>query len=259
MSDLGAHTLSDLLSGGIFSLFLVLARIGTAFMFLPGFGDMYVSVQKRLILSLAISLILLPALWHLLPKMPNSIADLVMLYANEITYGLFVGIIARLMLLALDIAGFVIASNSGLSAATSFNPQMSSSGPIVTNLLTMTAILIIFITNTHHLIIQALVNSYEVFKPGQQMPVEDLSTTIINIVSHAFVFGFQLAAPWVILGLVFNVGLGLLARLVPQMQVFMVGVPLQVLMGIAILGIVIMSLIELWLSDFQKIYIGLFS
>lgn len=259
MTDLGAHTLSDLLSGGIFSLFLVLARIGTAFMFLPGFGDMYVSVQKRLILSLAISLILLPPLWHLLPRMPDSIADLLVLYTTEITYGLFIGIISRLLLMALDIAGFIIASNSGLSAATSFNPQMSSSGPIVTNLLTMTAILLIFITNTHHMVIQALVNSYEIFKPGQPMPVDDMSTTVINVVSHAFAFGFQLAAPWVILGLVFNVGLGLLARLVPQMQVFMVGLPLQVLMGLAILAIVIMSMIQLWLDDFQHIYIGLFS
>jgi flagellar biosynthetic protein FliR len=70
--------------------------------------------------------------------------------------------------------------------------------------------------------------------------------------------GFQISAPFTILGLVFNVGLGLLARLVPQMQVFMVGVPLQIIMGLAILAVVMMTMIQVWLNEFQAIYIGLF-
>jgi len=258
MHELGPNTLSELLSGGIFNLLLVLARIGTAFMFMPGFGDAYVSPQKRLLLTLAISFVMLPMVWPLLPPLPNSIAELMSLYATELAYGLFIGIIARLMLFALDLAGFIIASNSGLSAATSFNPSMSSAGPIVTNLLTMAAILIIFVTNTHHMLIQAIISSYKVMKPGDPFPAGDLAMTVADIVSHAFQLGFQLGAPFVILGLVFNVGLGLLARLVPQMQVFMVGVPLQILMGLAILATVMMSLIQLWLSDFQGIYAGLF-
>lgn len=258
MTELGANTLSELLSGGIFNLFLIMARIGTAFMFLPGFGDMYVNVQKRLLLSLAISFILMPVLWNVLPPLPGSIAGLLALYASELFYGLFIGIIARLLLMALDVAGFIIASNSGLSAATSFNPSMSSAGPIVTNLLSMSAILILFVTNTHHMLIQALVNSYEVLKPGDIMPTGDLATTVADVTSHSFQLGFQLAAPFIVLGLVFNVGLGLLARLVPQMQVFLVGVPLQILMGLAILSVVLMGIIQLWLTDFQSIYTGLF-
>ncbi|HCM83413.1 MAG TPA: flagellar biosynthetic protein FliR, partial [Rhodospirillaceae bacterium] len=204
MTELGSNTLSELLSGGIFNLFLIMARVGVAFIFLPGFGDSYVSAQKRFLLSIAISFVLLPALWKILPPIPANIADLLALYGMEVIYGLFIGILARLMLLALDLAGFVIASNSGLSAATSFNPQMSSAGPIVTNLLTMSAILIIFVTNTHHAIIEALVSSYTVLKPGGFLPTEDLATTVINIVSHSFLLGFQLAAPFIILGLVFN-------------------------------------------------------
>jgi flagellar biosynthetic protein FliR len=258
MTELGPNTLSELLSGGIFNLFLIMSRVGVAFMFLPGFGDIYVSGQKRFLLAVAISFVLLPALWGTLPAMPSAPADIMLLYLKEILLGLFIGLMSRLMLLALDLAGFIIASNAGLSAATSFNPQMSSSGPVVTNLLTMSAILVIFVTNTHHAIIGALVSSYTVFTPGGFFPASDIASTVTGIVSHSFELGFQLAAPFIILGLVFNVGLGLLARLVPQMQVFMVGVPLQILMGLAILAMVMMSIVELWLTDFESVYLGLF-
>lgn len=259
MTELGANTLSELLSGGVFVLFLILARVGTAVMFLPGFGDLYISPTKRFLLSLCISFVLMPVLWPLLPKLPGSVADLLALYASELFYGLFVGILARILLMALDVAGFMIASNAGLSAATSFNPQMSSSGPIITSFLTLSAILVMFAMNTHHLMIQAILNSYEILKPGVAIPTEDMAMTITEVTAHSFRLGFQLAAPFIILGLVFNVGLGLLARLVPQMQVFLVGVPLQILMGLAILAIVLMSLLQLWLGEFQQIYIGLFS
>ncbi|HRJ12694.1 MAG TPA: flagellar biosynthetic protein FliR, partial [Alphaproteobacteria bacterium] len=67
MTELGSNTLSELLSGGIFNLFLIMARVGVAFIFLPGFGDSYVSAQKRFLLSIAISFVLLPALWKILP------------------------------------------------------------------------------------------------------------------------------------------------------------------------------------------------
>lgn len=258
MTEIGSHTLSDLLSGGIFDLFLILARVGVAFSFLPGFGDTYVNPKTRMLIILSISFVLLPVLGPVLPPIPKDTASLLALYVYEAGWGLFLGLIARIMLMSLDLAGTLIATNTGLSAATSVNPQLSDAGPIVTTFLTMAAILLIFVTNMHHMMIEALVKSYDLFKPGLPLPTGDVSEVVVRIVSHAFQLGFQLAAPFVVLGLVFNVGLGLLARLVPQMQVFLVGIPIQIIMGMTILSLVMMTILQLWLKDFQDAYFGVF-
>ena len=258
MTEIGAHSLSDLLSGGIYALILVLARIGTAFAFFPGFGDTYVNSQTRMLISLAISFVLLPALWPLLPAMPKDISSLVALFGHEVVWGFFLGITARLMMMALDMAGILIATNTGLSAATSFNPALASAGPIVTSFLTMSAILVLFATNLHHMLIESLVQSYTFFKVSDPLPVADITQTAVEIISHATKLGFQLAAPFVVMGLVFNVGLGLLARLVPQMQVFLIGLPVQVMVGLTLLSLILMTMIQLWLAHFQSAYFGLF-
>lgn len=257
MHEIGPNSLSDLLSGGIYSLFLIMARVGVAFTFMPGLGDSNVSAMKRFIFTAAFCFVLLPVLGEKLPVMPTEPAEIVRLYAHEAMWGFFIGIMARLMLMALDMAGFLIASNAGLSAATSVNPSFSSSGPIVTTLLTMAAILIMFITNMHHMLFESIVHSYDVFKPGEALPAEDMSNMVVTVVSHATQLGFQLAAPFVVLGLVFNVGLGLLARLVPQMQVFLIGIPIQILVGMLLLGLIMMTIIQIWMSNLQDIYTGL--
>jgi flagellar biosynthetic protein FliR len=258
MHELGADTLSDLLSGGIYALFLILARIGVAMSFLPGFGDTYVNPTARFILSIAISLVLLPGLWHTLPPIPADAAGFLLLLAHEAMWGLFLGGASRIMLMSLDLAGNLIATNTGLSAATSINPQLTTSGPIVTGFLTMSALLVIFVTNTHHLLIGGLIKSYELYVPGQPFIVGDMTQTVVNTVSMAMRLGFQIASPFVVLGLVFNVGLGLLARLVPQMQVFLVGIPIQILIGMTLLGLLMMTLLETWLRAYESFYIGLF-
>ncbi len=258
MHEIGPHSLSDLVSGGIFSLLFVTARVGVAFAFLPGFGDSYVNLTLRTLLSVGISFTLLPALWPVLPAMPHDISLLLALFVHEVIIGLFIGVVGRLMIMALDLAGILIATNTGLSAATSFNPALASAGPIVTNFLTLSAILTLFVTNLHHMLIGSLVSSYNVFRPGDALQAQDMSMTVLNIVAHAMQLGFQLAAPFIVMGLVFNVGLGLLARLVPQMQVFLIGLPVQVLVGMTILSLIIAVMIQMWLSDFQQAYLGIF-
>ena len=162
------------------------------------------------------------------------------------------------MLMALDLAGNLIATNTGLSAATSLNPQLTTSGPVISSFLTMSALLLIFVTNLHHLLIGGLIKSYELYRPGQEFAVGDMTTTVIESVSQAMQLGFQISAPFIVLGLVFNVGLGLLARMVPQMQVFLVGVPLQIMVGMLLLGLLMMTLLQIWLAHFEAFYIGLF-
>ncbi len=251
-------SLDDLLSGGIYGVFLILCRIGGAFSFMPGFGDTYVTPDKRLFLSLGISFVLLPVLSPLLPAMPESPAGFARLIAQEVITGVFIGLLARFLLAALDLAGFIIATETGLSAATAYNPQMSTAGPIVTTFLTMSALALLFVTNLHHMLIEAIVGSYQLFKPGSDLMVMDMSQSLIQMVGQVFIIGIQMAAPFILLGTVFNLGLGLLARLMPQMQVFMVAMPLQIIFGLLIFGLVLSTMLQVWLTNFSNTYFGFF-
>src|SRR5690349_1708189 len=98
-------SLDALLSGQVFALVLIFARLGSAFMLLPGFGDTQVSPRIRLLLALALAFVLLPVLKPLLPALPRNAAGLFVLMALETFIGVFLGTVTRMLTASLEIAG----------------------------------------------------------------------------------------------------------------------------------------------------------
>src|SRR3546814_11679579 len=88
--------------------------------------------------------------------------------------------------------------------------------------------------------------------PGQPLLVGDISQVITRVVSKAFLLGFQLASPFVAVALIFNLGLGLLSRLMPQMQVFFIAIPLQIVIGLGILMIALPALLRWFITGFEE-------
>ena len=115
------------------------------------------------------------------------------------------------------------------------DPTQDQQSVLVSNFLVMLGVALIFATDMHHLAIGALDESYNLFKPGAALPTGDIAELMITTVSGAFRVGIQLAAPFLVFGILFNVGLGVLARLMPQLQVFFLGLPASILIGFAIL------------------------
>jgi flagellar biosynthetic protein FliR len=112
---------------------------------------------------------------------------------------------------------------------------MGQQNVIVANFLTMLGVMLIFATDLHYLVIAALNDSYRLFAPGASILVGDAAALITKTVAGAFKVGIQLSAPFLVFGLLFNLGLGILSRLMPQMQVFFIGLPLSILLGFLIL------------------------
>jgi flagellar biosynthetic protein FliR len=110
---------------------------------------------------------------------------------------------------------------------------------IVGSFLSILGITLIFATDLHHMVIAALNDSYTLFKPGEIPIIGDVASLFSRTVTSAFRIGVQLAAPFLVFGLLFNLGLGVLSRLMPQMQVFFVGMPLSILIGFIILMLVV--------------------
>lgn len=229
--------LTQFLPDNAFAAMLVFARIGSAMMLLPGFGEVYVPQRYRLLFALIFSGLLLPILAPILPPMPQSPAQLLIVLGGEIIIGVFIGTMTRLLLATLQIAGQVVSIQTGLSNAQIFNPMEASQDSIPSAFYAILGVLLIFLTNLHHLMLRGLVDSYAVFVPGRLPPVEDLSQSVAHAVSASFRLAIEMAAPFIVIGTVFFVGLGLIARLVPQLQVLFVTQPLQIMGGLVLMGL----------------------
>jgi flagellar biosynthetic protein FliR len=232
---------------------LVFARIGTMIMLMPALGEVNIPTRIRLGIALALTLILLPLHRAAYQVNLENLAPLPVLLVHEILVGLVLGATARVTISALTVAGSVIAQQLGLGFVTSVDPTQGQQGIVVGNLLTILGITLLFATDLHHLVIAALTDSYKIFKPGELISSGDVASLATKTFALAFKIGVQLSAPFLVFGLVFNIGLGVLARLMPQMQVYFVGAPLSILLGFLILVAVIATMMGVFVDYFVLI------
>jgi flagellar biosynthesis protein FliR len=238
------------LSGAVLVYLLVFARTGAMLMLLPPIGNTNVPGRVRLVLALAISFALAPTVAASYPQQaPATTLALGLLIAQEVTSGILIGVMARIIVSALSIAGFLIASQTGLSYAETLDPASGGQqGAVVGNFLSMLGIVLIFASNLHHLAIGAVAGSYHLIPPGTTLPTADMAELTIRLVSGAFALGFQLAAPFLVFGFAVNAGFGVLSRLMPQLQVFFVAMPVNILVGFVIMSLLIGTMLTLFLG-----------
>jgi flagellar biosynthesis protein FliR len=227
---------------------LVFARVGTMVMLLPGIGESGMPTRVRLTIALTLTAVLLPlhrAAYTIDLHALNSV--LVMLF-EEIVIGGVLGLTARLAISALQVAGSVVAQQLGLGFVTAVDPTQNQQGILVGNFLALLGVTLIFATDMHHMVIAALNDSYLLFKPGEVPLFGDVASILTTTVSGTFRIGVQLSAPFLVFGLLFNLGLGILSRLMPQMQVFFIGMPLSILVGFLILLLVLGAMMMTFLD-----------
>src|SRR5436305_811669 len=232
---------------------LVFARIGAMVMLLPGLGESNIPVRVKLAIALLLTLVILPLHRTAYHIDMQSITPLLVLMVHEIVIGIVLGATARVTLAALSVAGSVIAQQLGLGFVTAVDPTQGQQGLLIGNFLTILGITLLFATDTHHLVIAALNESYRIFSPGELMSSGDVAALATRAFATAFKIGMQLSAPFLVFGLVFNIGLGVLARLMPAMQVYFVGVPLSIIVGFLILALVISAIMGTFLDYFVSV------
>jgi flagellar biosynthetic protein FliR len=227
---------------------LVFARTGTMLMLLPGLGEQNISTRMRLTFALILAAMLLPLHRNAYHIDLTSLGPVVLMLVEEILIGGMLGVTARLTISALEVAGSVIAQQLGLGFVTAVDPTQGEQGMIIGNFLTLLGITLFFATDMHHLVIAALNDSYTLFEPGDLPTSGDAAALITKTVAGAFRIGIQLSAPFIVFGLLFNIGLGVLARLMPQMQVFFVGLPLSILLGLLFLLLLLGAMMSFFLD-----------
>lgn len=235
----------------VYQFLLIFARIGGALMLVPALAESYVNERIRIIIALALTTIVINLLDSLPNSVPSSVISIAMSIGSEFIIGVFFGTVAKLLFNIAHIAGTIISSQSGLSAAMLFDPEYNVQSSPEASLLSITAIAALVMSDFHHYIIEGVCASYELLPLGSIAPITDFTHTISHLVSHIFFIAFKLSAPALVLGVVFYLVNGALARLVPSIQVYFIMLPFQILLFIGLLSVTITSILAWYLGFYE--------
>ena len=217
---------------------LVLLRVSAMVVTIPVISDASVPARLKAALSILITLIIFPLVLTKIPQ-PANYPVLILMYrmAGEVMIGLIIGYAARLIIAGIQMAGDMIGFQMGLSIANIIDPMTSEQVSIITELQYLVALLIFLAVDAHHIFFSAIIQSYSLLNPLAFHFSGSLMQSIFSFSQEMFVIAVKLAAPLMAVMLFTNVGLGIVARTVPQINIFIVGMPLQIAVGLIFLGL----------------------
>ena len=232
---------------------LIFARVGTMLMLIPALGEQVIPARMRLSFALVFGLVLYPMISPSLPRLPGDMVQVIVLLAHELAIGLILGGMARIVVMGTQVAGSVIAFQTGLSVAQAADPTNGGiQGAIIGSFLSFLGITLIFATDLHHVALAAIHDSYMIFSPTDPLMFGGMAQMAIEVVASAFVIGVQMAAPFIVFGLVFYLGVGILGRLMPQLQVFFIAMPATIMVGLILLALLLAMMMGLYLMHFEN-------
>ena len=214
----------------LLAFILVLIRVGGIISTAPVFGSSNTPPQMKVVMSLMLALILYPFIPSI-TVFPNRPDHYIVLIASELLIGMVLGIIARFLFGAVEFAGTVIGFQMGLGMANVFAPQSQEQISLVGRFESTTATLIFLAMDGHLIVLQSLVRSYSVLPPGGSSISRPLIEKLTELSARIFVIGLQIGAPLIVALFLANAVGGLVARSVPQIQGFVVGFPLTLMLG----------------------------
>jgi flagellar biosynthetic protein FliR len=245
----------NLLLPGIAAAYLLtFARVGTLIMLMPGIGETVVSPRLRLAFALLVALVLFPMVRPLLPPMQGAGAGpaLIGLLIGEIAVGLVLGLSVRAVLAALQTTGTIVAQQLGLSYAMTVDPTTAGQQATLGTFLTLLGITLVLAADLHHLALAGIRDSYAMMPPAGVPATGDAASVAIRAVARGFALAVQIAAPFIAFGILFNLGLGVLSRLMPQMQVFFVATPASILIGMLVLLATLGVMMAVFVDDLGR-------
>lgn len=245
--------MSTLLVQDFVLLILIFLRVMSAFTAAPVFGHNAFPMLPRIFLAFLVSYIIKLTLQSHLPAVDITMSSLFTNGLKEIVTGLILGYMLQLVFYGISFAGSLIGFDLGFSLAELFNPGDDSDSNIMGQFFSMAALLVFFLVNGHHYLIRSLALSFTIVKPGAFVFTKPLYQILINGSGSVFVIALKIASPIIISFFLIHIAEGIIAKVVPQMQVFFVTQPLKAGAGLLLLA----SLIPVYIfviKDMLKLY-----
>lgn len=234
-------------------LLLVSARLIGLFTLTPLFNNKSVPTIAKIGFVFFLSYIIFPVLTVINSLSITSFAEFWYYILMEFINGLSFGMVLTLLFSFVYIAGLLVDRNIGFALVSVMNPETNSQIPVSANLYYLLLMLIFFITDMHHHLIRGIIKSYETLPIGTVLINYKLIDLYTELIGNAFEVGVKIAAPFILTILVTNLILGLLSKAMPGMNVFIVGLPLKVFIGLVTFLIVIQFYYDAFHQEMYKI------
>lgn len=218
---------------------LVFARISGIFIALPFFGSRNIPVYAKAGLSLLLAYIIFPLIYSTQVIIPTDFLPYAALVASEILLGLIFGFVGSLIMQAIQMAGHVLDMQIGFGIVNIFDPQFGQQVPLLGNFKYILALMLLLATNGHHVMLTAIAASFRLVPVTGVVFPNSLAAFIVDLVNGAFIIGFKITVPVIMALLLADVAMGILARMMPQMNIFVIGVPAKIIIGIFTLSMAI--------------------
>lgn len=238
------------------SLFLIFVRILAILMIAPIFSQRNIPILAKVGLAALLSLLLLPVV---IPEsgsdttpLPQDLPRFLLVVAQEILVGVLIGFVSNLVFVALDMAAKIMGLQIGFQAANLFDPMSNIPSTALEQFYTLLALLLFLAINGHHWLIAALGRTFEIAPPGTFVLTRLTIERLMALTNESFVAAIRIALPVTGALLLADLGLGLIARAVPQVQVFFLGLPLKMGLGFVVLAltmIITLPLVKDLLAD----------
>lgn len=236
-----------------FAIFtLVLGRVAGILSSIPLFGGKAVPMRIKAAMVFVMALVLFPIL-RVNVSLPDDSVSLAILMVCETLIGLSLGLFSQIIFTSVEFCGQLVGMQMGLSIANMFDPTQGQQLSIMSVFQNLLAMLLFMSLGAHHLFIRSIVESYQVIPVGGWHMSGELLQFFITTVGNVFVLGIKLAAPVMVSLLAATVVLGIMARSFPQMNVFMISMPLNIGIGFLILGMSLM----VFFHTLQKAFAGM--
>lgn len=230
----------DILQGQVACFLLVLTRTSGIFFISPFFGSLNVSAKLRAGAAILLATVLFPIVVKMyVVEAPANVLMFALTVVKELFVGWLIGLVGYITLAAVNMAGKIMDMQVGFAVVQMMDPTtQQQSGMIGTFLYNLTIIYFI-VTNGHHVILSALAESFRIIPLNAMLWNQSLSELMIDLTAGIFMNGMKIAMPVTFAILLTNVGMGILARTMPQMNIFVVGIPLQLTIGTSMLSMVL--------------------
>lgn len=243
--------------GTVLALFAAFCRIGACMLTLPGFSSARISPQIRIFIALAVSLALLPVLWDTIyPRVSGAGYSYIKLVVGETLIGSMYGLIPRFFVLGLQFAGSAISMSIGFNSPGAPDVLEDTAENQLTNMISFGGLMLLFLMDFHHTVFRALVDSYTLMPLGGFPDVQKMLITLTDTLTATFYLMLRLSSPFIIFGLMFNVAIGLINKLAPQIPIYFISMPYLLMGGLFLLYLSIAALVNQFAEHFTTIFLG---
>lgn len=235
------------------SYFLCLARVLALLTAIPVFAGIQMTAQIKIGLAVMTSLLLFPAMLPFTPQEPLTLTAFGLLIVNEVLLGTMVGLVSQMVFAAASFGGTIIGYQMGFAAANIFDPQTTQQLSLMSQFINILTLLAFLSFDIHHYYFEAIIDTYRLIPPGYLDFSSGAVQELMRLASQMFILGVKFSAPVLALLLLANLVLGILARVFPQLNVFMLSFPLNIGIAFLVIGLTLSATFSILRREFDTL------